>query len=535
MNVSGQSLAGTPPLSRPRLTASPVIVRRRALGDAAAWVLLLWALLLALAWFFSSSDQFQHWFVLPLLLCGVLIGSDALLWFRGRCNVFDPVGLLGVFGLHFFFLAPLLHVYWGSWMLYITPPPDWRDWLGAMAFLNLLGVVIYRWSSGVSTAVSVPAGGTVWRLHQRRFTVLLTLGLVISGVLQLLVYASFGGFQGYVQAFEDAQAAPLTTSVWRGLGPVFMFSESFPILAALAFATYARNKPSARSWLILGLALAVFFILKLLFGGLRGSRSNTIYGVFWAVGLIHFWLRPLPRKAIAFGCATLLLFVYVYGFYKAVGRDAVTLLGDDQGRATVEESRGRTLQGAVVGDLGRADVQAFVLYRLLRPESDYDYALGRTYLGGVALIVPRGLWPNRPLSKVVEGTEVQFGRRTYVPDEWEASQVYGLAGEAMLNFGPLAAPLSFALLGLLASRIRRLMNGLPPSDSRWLLMPFLISLCPVLLVSDSDNIVFYLFKDGLVPFLVVALSSEQLAAARALPAPLRQIVTRSTGRAPYPS
>jgi hypothetical protein len=73
-----------------------------------------------------------------------LIGCDAIDWFRGRLSLFDPAGIIGLVGVHFFFLAPLLHVTWDSWMLYINPPPGWRDWLGGMAILNAAGLVLYR-------------------------------------------------------------------------------------------------------------------------------------------------------------------------------------------------------------------------------------------------------------------------------------------------------------------------------------------------------------------------------------------------------
>jgi hypothetical protein len=45
-----------------------------------------------------------HWFIGPVLVCGILIGIDFVDWLRGRMNLFDPVGILGVLGFHAFFL-----------------------------------------------------------------------------------------------------------------------------------------------------------------------------------------------------------------------------------------------------------------------------------------------------------------------------------------------------------------------------------------------------------------------------------------------
>ena len=90
------------------------------------------------------AEDYMHWFIAPVMLCGVIIGQDVVRWLRGELNVFDPIGVIGLYGFHFFFVAPLLHVHWGFFMDASPPPPDWRPWLGGMATLNLLGLVIYR-------------------------------------------------------------------------------------------------------------------------------------------------------------------------------------------------------------------------------------------------------------------------------------------------------------------------------------------------------------------------------------------------------
>src|SRR5690606_3976720 len=71
---------------------------------------------LALLLFLAGSDEFLHWFILPVWACGVLVGTDAFDWARGRVAMFDPVGVIGVLGMHFFFLAPLMHVSWDYWL-----------------------------------------------------------------------------------------------------------------------------------------------------------------------------------------------------------------------------------------------------------------------------------------------------------------------------------------------------------------------------------------------------------------------------------
>lgn len=452
----------------------------------------------------ASSDRFVHWFVVPIWLCGVLVAADAVDWFRGRLNVFDPIGIVGLLGLHFFFFAPLVHVYSDYWMSSMSPPADWRDWLGGMAFLNFLGLLVYRFfrSGSRSWGWSI-ASKTVWLIDHRRFLAVLPVALILTGVLQFWVYHRMGGVLGYMSAYGQAEA-------FQGMGWIFMISESFPIIALIAFAIYARHRRVGYSWAVIISVLLAYLSFKLFFGGLRGSRSNTIWGVFWAVGIIHFWVRRVPKKAILVGIVCLVSFMYLYGFYKALGVEALEAFKASDGVAVLAGETGRTLEVTILSDLARSDVQAFLLYRLLSHPEDYQFGLGRTYLGAAALLVPRFFWPGRPPTKVKEGTDVQYGAGSHIPGKLESSRVYGLAGEAMLNFGPLAVPLAFAMLGLVVARVRHILPTLRPEDARFLLYPLLINLCFVILVSDSDNVVFFILKNGALPFLVVAASSRRI-------------------------
>ena len=295
--------------------------------------------ILCLSYFLLSTDQAVHWFVIPVTLCGILIGWDAVDWFRQRVDLFDPVGIIGLLGFHFFFLAPLLHVHWDRWMPYIIPPPDWRDWLGGMAALNLLGLLIYRSTRRLFAARHVDAQRLprTWRLRRERFGYLLIFSLALTGTLQLWVYARFGGVLGYIQAFESRE------DQFEGMGWIFMLSESFPILAFIGLVAILRGRGLKPSWVVHTLILFAFFVLTMLFGGLRGSRSNTIWILFWAVGIIHFWIRPVPMKLAIMGIFINIIFVYLYGFYKAEGLEGLKAIGAGEGRIEMEQRSGAHL------------------------------------------------------------------------------------------------------------------------------------------------------------------------------------------------
>jgi hypothetical protein len=456
----------------------------------------------------------DHWFLAPVLFCGAVIGLDAGDWISGRLALFDPIGVVGMLGFHFFFLAPLLHVVWDSWMR-IPPPPDWRDWLGAMAVLNGLGLLVYRHSRERGPRGRAPAarartgagpGGVApcWRLDAPRFLLLLVPTLALTAALQLAVYARFGGVAGYIGAYESLESE----ASFQGMGWLFMISESFPILMMMGYAVAVRHRrPGVAE---LAVVLLTFLALKLFFGGLRGSRSNTVWGLLWAIGIIHFRIRHVPRSAIVAGLVPLVLFLYVYGLYKSGGRDGVATLGDAGARAELEGRSGRTVETALLGDLGRSDVQAYLLYRLCDRESDYEYGWGASYLAAITQVVPRSLWPNRPEGKRDLGTRAQYGaaNRQLTRDGY-STRIYGLAGEAMLNFGPAVIPLSFLVLGWTVRSVRAAMAALAPDDARWLVAPFAVNLCFLTLTFDFDLIVFIIIKNFTVPGLLVYASSDR--------------------------
>ena len=453
--------------------------------------------------FLLVFEPMRHWFIIPVTVCGILIGADAIDWFR-HLDPFDPVGILGLLGIHFFFLAPLLHVRNDQWMYEITPPPDWRPWLGTMACFNALGLLAYLLAReslprGERQSASVAPHGESWHLNKSWFYLVLGLGLLVSAAAQLWIYASFGGILNYIETSLDYSQR----HSFLGMGWIFMIAECFPILAMMTFAVFARGRKSATSATMLVLALLTFIVVQMLFGGLRGSRSNIVWGLFWAVGIIHFWLRPISRSTLVIGGLFLVLFMYLYGLYKGAGLDALETFDDTEAQSELAQSTHRTFETTLLGDLGRSDVQAFLLYRMLRPDSDFDYGWGRTYLGTATLLIPRFLWPNRPPDKRLEGTEALFGRGSHQPFDEETSRVFGVAGEAMLNFGPAGVPFAFAGFGFLVGGIRRFIRSLGPDDPRRLAVPMLIILAFSALVNDSDILLFFLFKEGLPPVLAI--------------------------------
>jgi len=449
-----------------------------------------------------SCPNAIHWFLLPVFLGGILITSDGLDWFRGKLDVFDPVGLVGLYGIHFFFIAPLFHVYLNYWMDYVTPPPDWREWLGRMALLNLIGLIAYRHS--ISYVGKQSGGGNIvqpkFSIDRKNSLRYWLVFLLVTGLLQLFVYLHVGGISGYISAFEALD------DTFVGMGWIFVISESFPVLFFIGYAIIYCRHEKTQSWITIFSVLAIFLVLKLLFGGFRGSRSSIIFGLFWALGIVHFWIRPVPRKIIYVGLAFVISFMYVYGFYKSAGLKGFEDFTNRESRLKMESMTDRTLEGTILGDFGRSDTQAFLLYRLSNDDS-YEYALGKTYLASVALLIPKSIWPERPEGKVQSGTELQYGNGLY--PLWRSSRVYGLSGEAMLNFGILPIPVFFWLFGMLVAAVRNWIVKSHPRDILLLMAPFAVNLCIVTLASDSDNILLFIIQNGFIPFIFIKIIQKK--------------------------
>ncbi|MCY1409805.1 hypothetical protein D9M71_251620 [compost metagenome] len=85
--------------------------------------------------------------------------------------------------------------------------------------------------------------------------------------------------------------------------------------------------------------------------------------------------------------------------------------------------------------------------------------------------------------------------------------MFGLYGEGLLNFGPALPILLFIGAGMLIGKIDSFCLRLKAEDPRTLLIPFIANGSLVLILSDSDNLVFFIMKNGFMAFLMIFLIS----------------------------
>ena len=438
--------------------------------------------------FVILNHPLLHWFLIPLMACGVLSGTDVVRWIRGRLDLFDPKAVIGFLAFYGCFITPILHVVWDRFGVNDDFPlwGDWRNWLGAMAALNAVSLLAYRIAHNYAFNWSAKSP-TKWEIDRKKFHLFFSLATVCSIAGVYTFFSVLNGIPGMVKSFEENLQA------YTGKGWLLVLAWPLSVLCfiILIFMWTDRQRLGRRPASIGIILVCAFGISQFILMGWYGSRSATIWAMFWMAGIIHYRVNRLSRKVVAAGLAFLIAFMYFYGFYKEQGRSGFGII---ETPSTWLQPKGyqRDIKLLLLDDLARADVNAYMLYNLVKFPKDYDYRWGLTYLGAPTFLVPRSFWPNRPNYKVDAGTEATLGKSS----SYDSTRVYGLTGEALLNFGPGGVVPLFILYGACLGWYRRKLTSWDISDARLFLAPLVTILFVAAFISDSDNVLFLFVVDG---------------------------------------
>jgi hypothetical protein len=444
-------------------------------------------------------DGVLHWFVIPVFFYGVVVGRDVVDWVCGRLDTFDPLGILAV-GIYLRgFLAAILRVATDNWLGYVVHPSDWRPWVGYAALSTTLGYVLMRIVARYVLTLPARTPDRVRTLGKSRFYIGLSFLVCVGVTANVIVLLLFDGIGGYMSAFEAREG-------FRDLGLLLVFAEPLPILLALGYVVSQQGRQRQPPWFSIITTLAVIFILTMLVGGLRGSRSNVVWTLFVSLGMIHTCLRPVPRKLIFAGILALLPFIYFYSFYKHHGADgfqrALASANARDQMAYSAAGEGRWFARFVGGG-----TDTFTLYRIFRADSDYKFTLGLTYIEALTRFVPSFIWGGeRPPGVIKAGTDVLHG-----PGAWprvRTSLVWGLHGEGLLNFGPIGAIAAYVIPGMIIGAIWHRMRVWPRFDARRLLLPLMVLFLIIIEGSSSRQLPFLLVKNGFVLVLCIYFGSN---------------------------
>ena len=443
-----------------------------------------------------------HWFLIPLMACGILCGVDVVRWCRGQLDLFDPKTIIACLAFYGFFVAPLLNVAWDTYGIGdLILWGDWRPWIGGMSALNALGLVGYRFASNWAFS-KTRISHVRWEFDPKKFYTVFAVALFSSIAGTAAFMWQLNGIPGIIEAYENNQEAFL------GKGWLLLFAWPLVVLSFITIVyAWTNRKKDDRRYLVTSLIfLSVAGMTHFLLLGWYGSRGTTIWALFWMAGIIHYRFRKLPQKTMALGVVFLIAFMYLYGFYKENMRASLQVL---RSPSTWFEPAGyqRDFKYLLLEDLARADSNASILHNLIRDPVDYNYRWGLTYAAAFTTLIPRNFWPDRPEIRVDAGTEAISGKGY----PWKSSRLYGLSGEALLNFGPWGVIPIFAIYGLVLGWYRRKLSGWRAQDARTFLAPFFTSIIVQALTYDSDTLVFAAAVEGTLVVAAVFGASRHFA------------------------
>ncbi len=435
--------------------------------------------------------------------------------FRGQKDLFDPGLFIGLIGMFLFLISPVSQLSWDYWP-FLENMNRYPGWVDAWAGLNLFGIMIYKWSSITNFSKTISSASTQmmspaksWFFLDKRFRLFASLLLTICFISQLYIYVSFGGVGGFINAFTVRQEVGALSGYdpFAGMGLIMLIAESFKYIFAMYIIYLIREYGMFRSnkgFLLLMLILAIVFIF---FGGLRGSRSSTIFPLLFAAGMYHYYVRKLNRTLIIAGMAVMLFFSVSYYWYKIAGLHGIEAIYNAEVRENFNSYRQEANKYMISRDLGRMDFQSLALKNVSTGEN--SLAFGRTYLVAIFSSIPKSIVPYNPPQITKEKTELLHGEGTYIHNApRQTTLVLGQFGEAIINFGPIGGLVFYFLLGRWVHGVRRFVTCLHVSDVRRMFLP-VASFIPVLmLITDMNVILYQLVRYLALPILILFVCSK---------------------------
>lgn len=408
-------------------------------------------------------------------------------------SLFHPVVFTSFVLMWVLVFSPVVSVASESYLFLSPKEINWNYWVGITTWFYLLCIILY-YTLVQSFLVRKTVVGVV-TYNKKRILLIGFCFLTVSLICQILVYIKFGGIIGYMTSWTENR------DDFDGLGFLFMFSEPFPILALIILCMLVDPEKIKRPLLFLIITFIVFFILKLLFGGFRGSRSNTVWGIFWFAGIVHLYFFRLKVVHVIFGLIFLTIFMNLYSLYKSFGIDAFS------GEYTLQDT-GRFDDNPTVtillNDFSRAPLHAYLLSQYF-DYGAYEIKFGQTYLAAINKIIP--IFDVTELySKNSAGSEILYDRKSNLMfGDYFNSRIYGAYGEGLLNFGPFIAVSAFGFFSLFIVLLDNFTRTLNKYHPYYLIIPFFSNLSIILLITDLDNVIFFILKNGFMVFILAYL------------------------------
>lgn len=442
-----------------------------------------------------------HPFALFGSLNAALLAPIIRRWLNNKMGFFHPLGLFAVYGVHMFFVVPILWILTGASMPpWLNNPPDWRVWffLTNLLYLPTVFSALFLTVSSRQHGSSNEAITCEANRYLGAVIVLAIPMLIISLLIWIYTLWSHGGINGLILIhYRSVFLGEHNLS--KGLG-VFMFASGWvSVLLALCYVGLTKLKKRNENQhfdlkhLLIWTGLTSIFSIQLWFG----SRSSLLFTII-SIMALHEGLgwKIQTRKFVSYILFLFLPFLFLWGFYKDLGREFIEYMKNAQFHQIVAESR-RSWSTLIMGDLTRMDIQSYLLFKYLDDNPTYRLRWGKTYIYSLVYgTIPRAIWKDKPDApeRVNAGTDLLFFEGAHKISK--SSRVYGLAGEGLLNFGVLG----FMFLPLLwIFFVRWAYHGKLLSHPPWcVLRPMWGFVLFKMFVGDSDLWMVGSIRDGTV-------------------------------------
>ena len=454
------------------------------------------------------------WQLLVITTISAAFGaSDLVDAIRLTRDIFSPRALLSIPIVIGVYITPLMHISLEAYPLHIQLPSDMSAALLNLSLIHLVGILTYFFTvrlTSTSNRVGVELKSAP--LEATRYIGTVSNWMSVLGLFSLAIFIYTVIASGGPSEWLDSQLnyrEQLHTPGW-----ILVIAEAFPILffAAYAASLHAStlNRTQLRNRMII--ALLALIMLTFISSGMRGSRANLIWPLLTALIIIHLLFIRIRARWLVFIAVAILAFSGAYDLYKKVGVGGLT----EQGLIAVERAQENLaynfgIESLLMGDFSRTAIQAILLDRW--DTGTFSPHWGATYVGDIVEFLPAVRPSAQFPSKTISATEILYGPGTSMTGKF-TTQIYGIQGEGLINFGPVGAVLVLIPFGFIVRSMERTYARASGDHLfRSALYVALLLPCVVLLyLSDLDNVIKTLATNALLPMLAIALSGTPVSA-----------------------
>ena len=362
-----------------------------------------------------------------------------------------------------------------------------------LIYAAITGVFVVACSRGLASATATQRPPRLV-LQPGRFHVMIALfGALTLAIFGVLVI-SFGGIGEILAGSSDR------TRAFAGFQGLFLALNVSIAAVLMWFVEALKRRNNLANWT----ALLAFALLSLAIIALQGQKS-TIFILVAALAVI--WnrrARRIPLPVLLTGILVTFIALMAYHVYKqeylVVGR-IVSFSGGKQFWASFSDF----LDTQLFGNFMQIQTMSVLIEGMPAP---LPFQYGETYIAGFLTLIPRAIFPNKPLPST--GTFTQ----AFWPDQWNnfgTTLPAGVFGEAYMNFGIVGAIAGAALFGWALGRIYGRHVRTPDDDLS--LIDYAVALASILHFFRGE------FSSVLILVLSITLPARLLARRQRTPAP----------------